>query len=254
MGLQFAPEGFQLSIGGGEQQGNRVIGCTMSNFLGTYGDGIAPVGDCLVEGNHVYLAVQPAGQKFRPLFGINVVASSRGSIVLGNHVYGGGDGFHNDTGGDTNLVIANNVFENVCSAVDLTGDQRPYNSIIISHNLMTQETNYPGSTVQQFLINIGTVLAGETNQNITVDGNIFGFYKNVAFTNDGSQGAMYVYGGANQLNQNISVINNQIDARMPVEFAGNISNLYASGNIPLNGTNFAVGNGNRGLTNFVPGQ
>jgi hypothetical protein len=41
---------------------------------------------------------------------------------------------------------------------------------------------------------------------------------------------------------------------MPVEFGGNISNLYASDNLPLNGTNFATGNGNPGLTNVIGNQ
>jgi hypothetical protein len=86
-----------------------------------------------------------------------------------------------------------------------------------------------------------------------VDGNIIRYYQNVPVASDGSQGAMYIYGAANQLNQNISTINNQIDARMPISFAGNLSSLYASGNIPLNGTNFATANGLPGLTNFVPG-
>jgi hypothetical protein len=255
LGFQFAPEGFQLCVGFYGQSGNRVIGCTVSNFMGTYGDGIAPTGDCVVEGNHIYFPAQPAGIAFRPLFGINVVGSQKGSLVVGNYVYGGGDGFHNDTGGDTNLVIANNVFENVCEGVNLTGDSRPYNSITISHNLMTSQTNYLLYQEQLFMVDIGTKHPGQTNQNILVDGNIIRYYNNVPFTSDGSQGAMYIYSsnGVNQLNQNVSIINNQIDSRMPVEFGTTISNLYASGNIPLNGTNFAVGNGNPGLTNFVPG-
>jgi hypothetical protein len=252
------PEGFQLSVGGYGKGGNKIIGCTVSNFFGRYGDGIAPVGDCLVEGNHVFFTPQPAGVPQYNLFGINVVGSSRGSLVTGNYVYGGKDGFHNDTGGDTNLVIANNVFENVCQGVNLTGDEKPYNSVIISHNLMTQQTNYTVYHDQMFVIDIGTTQAGQTNQNIVVDGNIIRYYKDVPFTSDGSQGAMYIYngtnGGPNQLNANLSIINNQIDARMPVEFGGHISNLYASGNIPLNGTNFAVANGVPGLTNFTAGQ
>ncbi len=248
------PEGFQLSVGGNGQSGNKVIGCTVSNFLGHYGDGIAAVGDCLVEGNHVFFPPQPAGVPGYHLFGINVVGSSRGSLLIGNYVYGGTDGFHNDTGGDTNLVIANNVFENICQGVYLSGDERPYNSVTISHNLMTQETNYTVYHAQMFLIDIGTTQAGQTNQTIVVDGNIIRYYKDVPFTSDGSQGAIYVYGGPNQLNENISIINNQIDARMPVEFTGPISNLYASGNIPLNGTNFAVANGHPGLTNVAGSQ
>jgi len=258
LGFRYAPEGFQLSVGGYGQGGNKVIGCTVSNFLGTYGDGVAPTGDCVVEGNQVYFPQQPAGVPWRPLFGINVVASSKGSTVTGNHVYGGGDGFHNDTGGDTNLVIANNVFENVCEGVALTGDQYPYASVIISHNLMLQQTNYTTFHDQMFMILIATTQAGQTNQNIAVDGNIIRYYKDVPFTSDGSQGAMYIYNGTNggpdQLNENLSIINNQIDARMPVSFAGNISNLYASGNVPLNGTNFATANGNPGLTNVIGSQ
>ena len=253
LGFQYAPEGFQLVVGHYEQGGNKVFGCTVSNFLGTYGDGIAPGGDCLVEGNYVYFPVQQAGEHYHPRFGINVVGSAKGSLIVGNHVYGGGDGFHNDTGGDTNLVIVNNVFESVGQGVNLTGDTRPYNSVIISHNLMTQETNYPFFQDQMFMVDFGTKHPGQTNLNIVVDGNIIRYYQDTPFTSDGSQGAIYIYGGyPNQLNQNISLINNQIDARMPVEFNGSISNLYATGNIPLNGTNFAVGNGNAGLTNFVP--
>ncbi len=255
LGFQFAPEGFQLVVGNYGQSGNKVVGCTVSNFLGTYGDGVAPTGDCVVEGNQVYFPQQPAGVPFRPLFGINVVASSKGSMVTGNHVYGGGDGFHNDTSGDTNLAIANNIFENVCEGVSLTGDQAPYNSIIISHNLMTQETNYTVYLEQLFMVNIGTKHAGQTNQNIIVEGNTIRYYQDVPFASDGSQGAMYIYGGwINQLNENISIINNQIDARMPVEFGGFISNLYASGNVPLNGTNFATANGLPGLTNVIGSQ
>jgi hypothetical protein len=257
-GVQVSPEGFQLSIGNYGQSGNKVVGCTVSNFLGAYGDGIAGTGDCLVEGNQVYFPQQPAGVPWRPLFGINVVASSKGSTVTGNHVYGGGDGFHNDTGGDTNLVIANNVFENVCEGVALTGDQDPYASVIISRNLMLQQTNYTTIHDQMFMILIGTTKAGQTNQNIAVDGNIIRYYNDVPFTSDGSQGAMYIHngtnGGPNQLNENLSIVNNQIDARMPVEFAGHISNLYASGNQPLNGTNFAVANGIPGLTNVTGSQ
>jgi hypothetical protein len=248
----FGPEGFQLLIGGVGQSGNKVFGCTVSNFFGRYGDGVAVTGDCLVEGNHVFFPPQPAGVPHPWLFGINVCSSSRGSLVTGNYAYGGEDGFHNDTGGDTNLVIANNVFENVCQGVYLSGDDKPYNSVIISHNLMTQQTNYTVYHEQMFVIDIGTTQAEQTNQNIVVDGNIIRYYKDVPFTGDGVQGAMFVYGGPNQLNENITIINNQIDARMPVEFNGSISNLYASGNIPLNGTNFATGLGNAGLTNFVP--
>jgi hypothetical protein len=257
-GLQFAEEGFQLAIGYYGQSGNKVIGCTVSNFLGTYGDGIAPAGDSLIEGNSIYLPIRQAGQPFQPLFGINVVSSAKGSQVIGNYVYGGGDAFHNDTGGDTNVVIANNVFENVVQGVDLTGDQKPYNSIIISHNLITQNTNYAPFGERCFLITIDTLQEGETNHNIVVDGNILRFYNNVPFTSDGSQGAMYINTetnyGFNHLNENISIINNQIDARMPVVIIGNISNLFATGNIPLNGTNFATAKGQPGLTNFVPGQ
>jgi hypothetical protein len=262
LGFQFAPEGFQLIVGYYGQSGNGVLDCTVSNFLGTYGDGIAPTGDCVVEGNQVYFPQQPAGVPWYPLFGINVASSSKGSIVVGNHVFGGGDGFHNDTGGDTNLTIANNIFENVCEGVSLTGDQAPYSSIIISHNLMLMQTNYTSHNDQMFMVLIGTTQPGETNQNITVDGNTIRFYNNQPWSvtnangviGDGVQGGMYVYGGANQLNEYISIINNQIDARMPVVFGGSISNLYASGNVPLNGTNFATGNGYPGLTNVIGGQ
>jgi hypothetical protein len=229
-----------------------VIGCTVSNFYGAYGDGIAPTGDCLVEGNSIYFQVLPAGGPYRPLFGINVVASSTGGLVVGNYVYGGYDGFHNDTGGDTNLVIANNVFENVGQGVYLSGVSDPYNSVIISHNSMTQVTNYPEYHQEMFLVDIDTFTNGQTNLNITVDGNLLRYYQNVPFTSDGLQGAIHTFAGANQLNENISIINNQIDARMPVEITGNTSNLYASGNIPLNGTNFATFNNYPGLTNFVP--
>jgi hypothetical protein len=251
-GLQFAPEGFQMIVGGYKEGDNKVIGCTTSNFLGTYGDGVQVVGDALVEGNTFYFPVQPAGLPYRPLFGVNVVASAKGTTVVGNHVYGGGDGFHNDTASDDNLVIANNVFENVCQGVNLTGDSGRYNSITISHNLMTQETNYTIFQDQRFMVSFGTKHAGYTNRNLVVDGNIIRYYQDVPVASDGVQGAMYIYGGANQLNENISIINNQIDARMPIGFTGNFSNFYASGNIPLNGTNFATANGNPGLTNFVP--
>ena len=254
LGFQFAPEGFQLVIGNYGQSGNKVVGCTVSNFLGTYGDGIAPTGDCVVEGNQVYFPQQPAGVSIRPLFGINVVASSKGSTVTGNYVYGGSDGFHNDTGGDTNLTIAHNVFENICSGVNLTGDEKPYNSVIISHNLMTQQTNYTLFQDQMFVVTLTTTQTGETNQNIVVEGNTIRYYQNVPFVSDGTQGALYVNAGPGQLNENISIFNNQIDARMPVSFAGNISNLYASGNVPLNGTNFATANGNPGLTNVIGSQ
>ena len=254
LGFQFAPEGFQLVIGTYGQSGNKVVGCTVSNFLGTYGDGIAPTGDCVVEGNQVYFPQQPAGVSIRPLFGINVVASSKGSTVTGNYVYGGSDGFHNDTGGDTNLTIAHNVFENICSGVNLTGDEKPYNSVIISHNLMTQQTNYTLFQDQMFVVTLTTTQTGETNQNIVVEGNTIRYYQNVPFVSDGTQGALYVNAGPGQLNENISIFNNQIDARMPVSFAGNISNLYASGNVPLNGTNFATANGNPGLTNVIGSQ
>jgi len=253
--IHVSPEGFQLSVGNYHQHDNKVIGCTVSNFLGAYGDGIAGTGDCLVEGNQVYFPQQTAGVSWLPLFGINVVASSKGSTVTGNHIYGGGDGFHNDTGGDTNLVIANNVFENVCEGVALTGDQCPYASVTISHNLMLQQTNYTILHDQMFVILIGTTQAGQTNQNIAVDGNIIRYYKDIPFTSDGSQGAIYIRngtnGGPNQLNENLSIVNNQIEARMPVEFADHISNLFASGNKPLNGTNFAVANGLPGLTNVT---
>jgi len=262
LGFQFAPEGFQLIVGDYGQSGNKVVGCTVSNFLGTYGDGIAPTGDCVIEGNQVYFPQQPAGVPWYPLFGINVVASSQGSTVTGNHVYGGGDGLHNDTSGDTNLVIANNIFEDVCEGVSLTGDTKPYQSIIISHNLILMQTNYTSYNDQIFGILIGTTLPGQTNQNVTVDGNTVRFYNNQPWSvtnangviGDGNQGGMYVYGGANQLNQNISIINNQIDARMPVKFVGHFSNLYASGNIPLNGTNFATVSGLPGLTNVTGSQ
>ena len=247
-----SPEGFQLSVGNYGQHDNKVIGCTVSNFYGAYGDGIAPTGDCLVEGNSIYFQVLPAGGPYRPLFGINVVASSTGGLVVGNYVYGGYDGFHNDTGGDTNLVIANNVFENVGQGVYLSGVSDPYNSVIISHNSMTQVTNYPEYHQEMFLVDIDTFTNGQTNLNITVDGNLLRYYQNVPFTSDGLQGAIHTFAGANQLNENISIINNQIDARMPVEITGNTSNLYASGNIPLNGTNFATFNNYPGLTNFVP--
>ena len=254
LGFMYAPEGFQLSIGEYGQTGNKVIGCTVSNFLGTYGDGIAPSGDCVVEGNYIYLPVQPAGIPFRPLFGINVVGAMKSALIVGNHVFGGGDAFHNDTGGDTNVTIANNVFENVCQGVNLTGDRLPYNSIIISHNLMTQETNRTVYQQQLYMIDIETQLQGETNQNITVDGNIIHYYQDVPFASDGEQGAIFINGSGGQLNENISIINNQIDARMPNEFVGNILNLYASGNLPLNGTNFATANGHPGLTNVAGSQ
>ncbi|HKW30191.1 MAG TPA: hypothetical protein VJT54_12710 [Verrucomicrobiae bacterium] len=257
----FGPEGFQLSVGGIGLSGNKVIGCTVSNFFGQYGDGIAATGDCLVEGNHVFFSPQPAGVLNYNVFAINVCSSSRGSLVIDNYVYGGKDGFHNDTGGDINLVIANNVFENVSQGVYLSGDEKPYNSVIISHNLMTQLTNNTVYHAEMFVIDIETYQEGQTNQNIVVDGNIIRYYKDVPFTSDGLQGAMIIhsnpngpYGGPNQLNENITIINNQIDARMPVEFSGPISNLYASGNIPLNGTNFATALGYPGLTNVTGSQ
>jgi hypothetical protein len=249
----FSPEGFQFLLGNYGQHDNIVIGCTVSNFYGTYGDGITLTGDGLIEGNYIYFPVMPAGQPLRQQFGVNIVASSKGAMVIGNHFYGGGDGFHNDTAGDTNLVIANNVFQNISQGVYLSGDTGPYNSVIISHNLMEQVTNYPVYHQEMFLVDIDTYTnLLETNLNITVDGNILRYYQNVPFTSDGLQGAIHTFAGANQLNENISIINNQIDARMPVEFIGYISNLYASGNVLLNGTNFATFNGYPGLTNFVP--
>ncbi len=252
-GLQYAPEGFQMIVGHYGGRDNKVIGCTISNFLGNYGDGVQVQGDALVEGNSFYFPVQPAGLPYRPLFGINLSGTAQGTTVVGNHVYGGGDGVHNDTASDANVVIANNVFENICQGVHLTGDSGTYNSITISHNLMTQETNYTIYQEQLFMVCLGTKHAGQTNRNIIVDGNIIRYYQDVPVASDGSQGAMYIYGAVNQLNQNISIINNQVDARMPISFAGNLSNFYASGNMPLNGTNFATANGLPGLTNFVPG-
>lgn len=252
--VHLSPEGFQLSVGDYSQHDNKVVGCTVSNFLGAYGDGIAGTGDCVVEGNRVYLPPQPAGVLQHSVFGINICGSINGSYVTGNYVYGGSDGFHNDTGGDTNLTIAHNVFENICQGVNLTGDDKPYNSVIVSHNVMTQQTNYTVYQDQMFVFTLNTTQTGETNQNIVVEGNTIGYYQNVPFTSDGSQGAIYVNAGPAQLNENISIFNNQIDARMPVEFGGNISNLYASDNLPLNGTNFATGNGNPGLTNVIGSQ
>jgi hypothetical protein len=252
--VRLSPEGFQLSVGAGQQSNNKVIGCTVSNFLGAYGDGIAGSGDCLIEGNHVYFPPQPAGIAEYSVFGINISGSMNGSYVIGNYVYGGNDGLHNDTAGNTNLFIANNTFENICQGVNLTGDESPYNNVIISHNLMTQQTNGTIYQAQMFVVTIETTQVGQTNKNILVDGNTIRFYQNVPYTSDGSQGALYVNAGQSQVNENISIINNQIDARMPVEYNGRVSNIYASGNIPLNGTNFAFGNGNPGLTNFVPVQ
>jgi hypothetical protein len=252
--VHLSPEGFQLSVGNYDQHDNKVVGCTVSNFLGAYGDGIAGTGDCVVEGNRVYLPPQPAGVMQLSVFGINICGSMNGSYITGNYVYGGMDGFHNDTGGDTNLTIAHNVFENICSGVNLTGDDKPYNSVIISHNVMTQQTNYTDFQDQMFVVTLTTTQVGETNQNIVVEGNTIRYYQNVPFASDGSQGALYINAGPGQLNENISIFNNQIDARMPVSFAGNISNLYASGNLPLNGTNFATANGNPGLTNVIGSQ
>ena len=119
---------------------------------------------------------------------------------------------------------------------------------------MTQQTNYTVYQDQMFVVTLTTTQAGETNQNIVVEGNTIRYYQNVPFVSDGSQGALYINAGPGQLNENISIFNNQIDARMPVEFGGNISNLYASDNLPLNGTNFATGNGNPGLTNVIGSQ
>jgi len=120
---------------------------------------------------------------------------------------------------------------------------------------MLQQTNYTILHDQMFVILIGTTQTGQTNQNIAVDGNIIRYYKDIPFASDGSQGAIYIRngtnGGPNQLNENLSIVNNQIEARMPVEFADHISNLFASGNKPLNGTNFAVANGLPGLTNVT---
>jgi hypothetical protein len=87
------------------------------------------------------------------------------------------DGFHNDTGGDTNLTIAHNVFENICSGVNLTGDDKPYNSVIISHNVMTQQTNYTDFQDQMFVVTLTTTQVGETNQNIVVEGNTIRYYQ-----------------------------------------------------------------------------
>ncbi|HTQ51907.1 MAG TPA: hypothetical protein VMJ12_14450, partial [Candidatus Acidoferrales bacterium] len=264
IGYGYSVEGFQLVVGNYGQNNNKVMGCTVSNFLGNYGDGIAPSGDCLVEGNKIYFPVQTTPLTtnwWNPLFGINVVASSKGSMVINNYVYGGGDGFHNDTAGDTNLIIANNVFENVCEGVALTGDQRPYNSVTISHNLILMQTNYLRPYNQEFAIGLETLYAGQTNLNIVIDGNIIRLYHDQVWSvtnvitgaiGDGSQGAIYIHtAGAGQLNENISIVNNQIDARLPIEFVSPISNLYASGNIPLNGTNFATANGHPGLTNVA---
>jgi len=246
-GLKFAPEGFQMIVGSFGEGDNKVIGCSTSNFLGTYGDGVQPVGDCLVEGNSFYFPVQPAGVPEYPLFGINVCHSAKGAIVVDNYVYGGGDGFHNDTAGDTNLIIANNTFENVCQGVFLGGDSGPYNSVIISHNIMTMQTNYLVYQGQQFMVTVTAYYPGETNQNIVIDGNIMRFYHDVPFTSDGSQGALFFPTVTGGLNNNISVVNNQIDARMPSTMYGAVSNLYVSGNIPLNGSSIP------GLTNSLPG-
>jgi hypothetical protein len=64
---------FQLSVGNYDQHDNKVVGCTVSNFLGAYGDGIAGTGDCVVEGNRVYLPPQPAGVMQLSVFGINIL-------------------------------------------------------------------------------------------------------------------------------------------------------------------------------------
>lgn len=263
-GVGYLEEGFQLIVGNYGQNHNKVIGCTVSNFLGNYGDGIAPTGDCLVEGNKVYFPVQPVPlteKWWNPLFGINVCDSSDGSLVINNYVYGGGDGFHNDTGGDTNLIIANNVFENVCEGLDLSGDEKPYNHVTVSHNVILMQTNYLRPYLQEFGIDLGTLYPGQTNQNVVIDGNVIGLYKNQLWSvtnpitgaiGDGSQGAIYIHAaGSGQLNKNISIVDNQIDARLPIEFASNYVNLYASGNIPLNGTNFATAYGHPGLTNVA---
>ena len=87
--VHLSPEGFQLSVGDYSQHDNKVVGCTVSNFLGAYGDGIAGTGDCVVEGNRVYLPPQPAGVLQHSVFGINICGSINGSYVTGNYVYGG---------------------------------------------------------------------------------------------------------------------------------------------------------------------
>ncbi len=246
-GIEFFNEGFQMIVGSYGEGNNKVIGCTTSNFLGNYGDGVQPVGDSLIEGNSFYFPVQPAGVAAHQLFGINVCGSAKGTIVIDNYVYGGEDGFHNDTGGDANLVIANNTFENVCQGVFLAGCSGPYKSVIIAHNTMTMETNYTVYHAQQFLVTVTGYYPGETNQNIVIDGNIMRFYHDAPFTSDGSQGALFFPTAAGSLNNNISVVNNQIDARMLCRGYGAISNLYVSGNIPLNGSSIP------GLTNSLAG-
>jgi hypothetical protein len=246
-GIEYSNEGFQMIVGGYGEGDNKVIGCTTSNFLGNYGDGVAPTGDCVVEGNSFYFPVQPAGVGEFQLFGINVCGSAKGSIVIDNYVYGGGDGFHNDTGGDDNLVIANNTFENVCQGVFLAGCSGPYHSAIISHNTMTMQTNYMVYHQQEFLVAVTAYYSGAINQNIVIDGNIMRFYHDVPFTSDGSQGAIFFPTAPGGLNENISVVNNQIDSRMLCTQYGAVSNLYVSGNIPLNGSSIP------GLTNSVAG-
>ena len=75
--------------------------------------------------------------------------------------------------------------------------------MIVSHNLMLMQTNYTSYHDQMFMVLIGTTQAGQTNQNITVDGNTIRFYNNQPWSvtnangviGDGVQGGMYVYGG-----------------------------------------------------------
>jgi hypothetical protein len=180
-----------------------------------------------ISGNTVY------GTNITSVVAFNV-CNALNTLLIGNHAIGTGTGVYSDSGGNTNLMVVNNTFNNVQTGVDLGGVNQVHSHLIFSGNII--ELGYvPTNWVYGFLFN-----SVATHTNVIIAGNTIktyataGPYLNVV-------DAPTVSG--------LTVVNNAIDSRCSWYLAG-ASGVNLHDNVDLFG-NFLSTTNQIGLPNSL---
>jgi hypothetical protein len=188
-------DGFSIIIFGG--YGNVVENCDVSQPAGGFVDGIAFDSTGVVRDNRIVLT-QGSG------FGIS--ASGDGTLIQGNRVDDAPSGFYTDTGDITNVIIAENIFENVRSGVDFGGGGGYIRqNITINDNTIMLTTNNVGSGSGVYGISFSPY-----DTNVTIIGNTVGWHDIPAPSEIGFGYFLNV----NQGEEGFVVANNRVDSSL----------------------------------------
>ena len=222
-------EAWGISFGPGaltDSEGNAIVGCQISQFLGGYNNLSALV----MQGNDNHsisgtiISNTVIGNTNVYILSINGTAT-HDWLVKGNRTESCTVGFYGDTGGYTNAVVTDNSFINCAVGLDLNGTGVRKNIYFLNNTIeLFQGFNNQGV--------YGVWLNDENNNftNITIAGNTVHYRGSNGPTNSGGP-LMFILNPRNVIN-GLNIFNNKLDSRLGNERSFSTNNAF-----PLNVTN-----------------